>query len=104
MNLVEVVDDAVHRVEDGPVRVVLRRRRRRVKTMRRRRAAQNLRRIARRTSAQPFWLIRWNCGALVNAGPQTWLEGEHGLPLPAGQSVWSFGPRLVRFRRDGSSV
>ncbi len=104
MNLVEVVDDAVHRVEDGAVRVVLRWRRRRVKSMRRRRAAQNLRRIARRTSAQPFWLIRWNCGALVNAGPQTWFEGEHGVPLPAGQSVWSFGPRLLEMLRDASRV
>ena len=100
MNLVEVVDDAVHRVEDGPVRVVLRRRRRRVKAAQ----TQNLRRIARLTSAQPFWLMRWNCGALVNAGPQTWLEGEHGLPLPAGQSVWSFGPRLLEMLRDASSV
>ena len=56
MNLVEVVDDAVHRVEDGPVRVVLWRRRRRVKSIVQ---TQNLRRIARLASAQPFWLMRW---------------------------------------------
>ena len=100
MDLVKVVHDAVHRVEDRPVRVVLRRRRRRVKAAQ----TQKLRRIARLTSTQPFWLMRWNCGALVNAGPQTWLEGEHGVPLPAGQSVWSFGPRLLEMLRDASSV
>jgi len=37
----------------------------------------------------------------VNAGPQTSFPGAQALPLPAGQSVWSFG--LETFR-DASSV